>query len=161
LILTLLLIWRTPLYINYNISLMLFWDSYLIILIIITQKNILMLLWMHKLFLPGIIYKLDDQIQTIYKLLERHHINLIMIFRSIFRAALNNIQRDQVLPILRELIETLNPRTWFTHVFDHRRWKIAQPSSLFFFWDWTHLSPSPRYYILFVFIIELKFILFY
>jgi hypothetical protein len=66
---------------------------------------------MHKLFLLGIIYKLGDQIQTIYKLLERHHSNLIMIFRSIFKAALNNIQRDQVLPISRELIETLNPRT--------------------------------------------------
>jgi len=53
-----------------------------------------------------LVYGLDDQIQTILGLSERHHNSLILIFESIIRAALTYTQRGRVLPTPGELMGT-------------------------------------------------------
>jgi hypothetical protein len=56
------------------------------------------------------IYELADQIRIILGLPKRHHNSLILIFKSVIGAALNYTRHGQVLPTLRELIGTSNPR---------------------------------------------------
>jgi hypothetical protein len=55
------------------------------------------------------VYKLDDQIQIIFGLSEKHHNSLIMIFESIIEVALNYTRRGRVSPISGELVGTLDP----------------------------------------------------
>jgi len=55
-----------------------------------------------------LVYGLDDQIQTILGLSERHHNNLILIFESIIGAAFTYTQRGRVLPTPGELMGTSN-----------------------------------------------------
>jgi len=54
------------------------------------------------------VYGLDDQIQTIFGLSDRHHNNLILIFDSIIGAALTYTRRGRVLPTPGELMGTPN-----------------------------------------------------
>jgi len=57
-----------------------------------------------------LVYGLDDQIQTILGLSERHHNSLILIFESIIGVALTYTRRGQVLPTPGELVGTPNPK---------------------------------------------------
>ena len=57
-----------------------------------------------------LVYGLDDQIQTILGLSERHHNNLILIFESIIGAALTYTRRGRVLPTPEELMGTPNQK---------------------------------------------------
>jgi hypothetical protein len=54
------------------------------------------------------VYGLDDQIQTILGLSERHHNSLILIFDSIIGVALTYTRRGRVLPTSGELMGTPN-----------------------------------------------------
>jgi hypothetical protein len=56
------------------------------------------------------VHGLDDQIQTILGLSERHHNNLILIFESIIGVALTYTRWGQVLPTPGELMGTPNPK---------------------------------------------------
>ena len=56
------------------------------------------------------IYGLDDQIQTILGLSERHHNNLILIFESIIGAALTYTRRGRVLSTPGEFMGTPNQK---------------------------------------------------
>jgi endonuclease III len=56
------------------------------------------------------VYELANQIRIILGLPKRHHNSLILIFKSVIGAALNYTRHGQVLPTLRELIGTSNPR---------------------------------------------------
>jgi len=56
------------------------------------------------------VHGLDDQIQTILGLSERHQNNLIIIFESIIEAALTYTRRGRVLPTPRELMGTPNQK---------------------------------------------------
>jgi hypothetical protein len=56
------------------------------------------------------VYGLDDQIQTIHGLSERHHNNLIFIFESVIRVALAYTRRGRVLPTPEELMRTPNSK---------------------------------------------------
>jgi hypothetical protein len=55
------------------------------------------------------VYGLDDQIQTILRLSERHHNSLILIFESVIGVALTYTRRDRVLPTPGELVGTPKP----------------------------------------------------
>jgi hypothetical protein len=55
------------------------------------------------------VYGLDDQIQTILRLSERHHNSLILIFESVIGVALTYTRRGRVLPTPGELAGTPNP----------------------------------------------------
>ena len=59
-----------------------------------------------------LVYGLDDQIQTILGLSERHHNSLILIFESIIGAALTYTRRGRVLPTPGELMGTPNRKHW-------------------------------------------------
>jgi len=56
------------------------------------------------------VYGLDNQIQTILGLLERHQNNLIIIFESIIGVALTYTRRGRVFPTLGELMGTPNQK---------------------------------------------------
>jgi len=56
------------------------------------------------------IYELDDQIHIILGLSKRHHNNLILIFESVIRVALNYTQRGRVYLTPKELVGTLDSR---------------------------------------------------
>jgi len=56
------------------------------------------------------VYGLDDQIQTILGLSERHHNSLIFIFESVIGVALAYTRRGRVLPTPGELMGTPNPK---------------------------------------------------
>ena len=59
-----------------------------------------------------LVYGLDDQIQTVLGLSERHHNSLILIFESIIGAALTYTRRGRVLPTPGELMGTSNRKHW-------------------------------------------------
>jgi len=59
-----------------------------------------------------LVYGLNDQIQTILGLSERHHNSLILIFKSIIGTALTYTRRGRVLPTPGELMGTPNQKHW-------------------------------------------------
>jgi len=56
------------------------------------------------------VYGLDDQIQTILGLSERHHDSLILIFESVIGVALTYTRQGRVLLTTGELVGTPNPK---------------------------------------------------
>jgi hypothetical protein len=56
------------------------------------------------------VYGLDDQIQTILGLSERHHDSLILIFESVIGVALTYTRQGRVLLTPGELVGTPNPK---------------------------------------------------
>jgi hypothetical protein len=58
------------------------------------------------------VYGLEDQIQTILGLSERHHNSLILIFESIIGDAMTYTRRGLVLPTPGELMGTPNRKHW-------------------------------------------------
>jgi len=57
-----------------------------------------------------LVYGLNDQIQTILGLSERHYNSLIFIFESVIGVALAYTRRGRVLPTSGELMGTPNPK---------------------------------------------------